>query len=116
VHLIEAAALLGAINSAIAGESPVWLGTRHIAIDDGGNLTVTEVDVDSPAAAAGIQVGSLILAIDGIGLAGLDGRAALWSNVMGHHPGDTITLSVMAPGATDPTDVVVTLVPNPGSF
>ncbi|MCU1395427.1 MAG: serine protease [Ilumatobacteraceae bacterium] len=115
IHVLDAAALLDAINRAIASQKPVWLGL-HIGVADNGDLTVVEVSSGGPAEGAGIVAGSVVRAIDGQAVQGTDGLDALHASVMAHHPGDTVTLSVVAPGATDPTDVAVTLVANPGSF
>lgn len=115
IHVLDASALRDAINDVIAHQSPVWAGL-HVAVADNGDLTVIEVATGSPAATAGVQVGSLIRAIDGAATQGADGLESLRATLWSHLPGDTITLSVVAPGATDPTNVPVTLVANPGSF
>ena len=52
VHVVDAAAMLEAINNAIANESPVWLGVK-VGADDDGNHVVVAVDADGPSAVAG---------------------------------------------------------------
>ncbi|MCU1397816.1 MAG: hypothetical protein JWN62_925 [Acidimicrobiales bacterium] len=115
IHVLDAVALRDAINAVIARQSQAW-GGFQVAVADNGDLTVTGVAAGSPAATAGVQVGSLIRGIDGAAIQGPDGLEALRATLRSHVPGDTVTLSVVAPGATDPADVAVTLVANPGSF
>lgn len=115
IHVIDASSMLAAINSAIANESPAWLGL-HVGITDAGELTVLEINADGPAATAGVQVGAVIQALDGAPISGADGMAALRSSVTSHAPGDVLTLTMLAPGASVATDVAVTLAQNPGSI
>ena len=112
VHVVEAGSMLDAINEAIASEAPVWLGVK-VASDVAGNLTVLSVDADGPSARAGVQTGSVIRRIDGVAVSTMD---ALRSGLLAHKPGDTATLSVVPPGATEQVDVAITLTPNPGAL
>lgn len=112
LHVLDASALLDAINAAIASEAPVWMGLR-VGADDAGNLVVTDVTADGPAALAGVQIGTLIRGIDGVSVSNLD---ALRNGLLVHRPGDTTTLSVVASGSSSPTDIAITLMPDPGSL
>ncbi len=112
VHVVDAGSILAAINDAIASESPAWLGIT-VGADADGNLTVVAVDADGPSALAGVQAGSAIRSIDGVAVNTLD---ALRRGLLLHKPGETVLLSIVAPGAAGPVDVTVTLTPNPGAL
>lgn len=116
LRVLDARALLAAINNAIADEAPrPWVGL-YVLVTDAGDLSVVEVNVGGPSSAAGIQLGSVLTAIDGVALRGADGQAALRNSIISHVPGDVITLSVAAPGATSSVYVAVTVMQNPGSY
>ena len=109
VHVVDAQALLEAINGAIASEPTAWLGANV----DPDTLAVSFVTPGGPSEAAGIQVGDVIRAVDGVPVASLDEiKAAIQS----HHPGETATLSAVKTGATDPVDVPVVLGANQGAL
>jgi len=59
---------------------------------------------DSPAAAAGLQAGDVIIAVDGDKV---DAESDLADHILPHQPGDQITLTVMR--GNDQMDVTVTL-------
>ena len=116
LHVLDAAALLAAINDAIADQAPrPWIGL-HLLATDAGDLSVVEVNIGGPSSAAGIQLGSVVTAIDGTALHGPDGQAAFRNSIRNHVPGDVITLSVAAPGSKFATDIAVTVMQNPGSY
>ncbi len=71
---------------------------------------VRSVVAGSPAAAAGLQVGDLITAIDG---ETVDGPQALVDAVGARQPGDVATLTVTRTGQAQPLEVKVTLGENP---
>lgn len=69
-----------------------WVGIE-IDYEEDGTLTVTRVIPDSPAEAAGLEVGDRILAMNGISYATAD-RATLKQAYKAKKPGHTITYSV----------------------
>jgi S1-C subfamily serine protease len=71
---------------------------------------VRSVAAASPAAAAGLQAGDVISAIDG---QAVDDPQALVDAITARQPGDTITLTVTRMGATEPLEIEVTLGENP---
>lgn len=77
---------------------PAFLGIRGTdnAIGEGGAL-ITEVMPGSAAAAAGVQVGDLVTAIDGTPITGI---AELAAQIRAHQPGDVVTLQVVRDGQT----------------
>ena len=109
VHVVGAQELLAAINGAIANEPTPWLGLK-VNSDD---LAVSEITPGGPAEAAGVQVGDVITAVDGVPVTTLD---AISAGVHSHHPGETATLSVIRGDATDPVDVPVVLGANQGAL
>ena len=72
----------------------VGLDRRH---DGGSGAVITEVEPDSPAAAAGVQVDDVVVAVDG---APIDGAAALVATIRDAGPGATLDLSVVRAGET----------------
>ena len=109
VHVVGAQDLLAAINGAVADEPTPWLGLTV----DPDTLAVTAVTAGGPAEAAGVLVGDVIAAIDGVPVTALD---AISAGVHSHHPGETATLSVVRAPATDPVDVPVVLGANQGAL
>jgi len=71
---------------------------------------VTEVIAGSPAEEAGLQVGDLIISVDGekIGL-----KAGLADLIQSHEPGDTVRLDVQSAEADESHEVEVVLGENP---
>jgi PDZ domain len=108
-RLVGVDALLTAVTGASTSEAPLWLGVR-VEIGPTGDLTVVAVMDGSPAATAGVQAGDLLKAVDGVPV--LD-RGALRKAIDAHKAGDVVTLSVVHTGATEPTDVAVTLGTSP---
>jgi S1-C subfamily serine protease len=71
---------------------------------------IVEVIADSPAEAAGLQVGDLILSVgeDEIGP-----QASLADLIQAYQPGDEVTFKVQSPDSDEVQEVVVTLGENP---
>jgi S1-C subfamily serine protease len=71
---------------------------------------IVEVVSDSPAEAAGLQVGDLILSIgeDKIGP-----QASLADLIQAYQPGDEVTLNIQSPDSEEAREVIVTLSENP---
>jgi S1-C subfamily serine protease len=112
VHVLDAHALLDAINGAIASERPAWLG-MNVRVNPTGNLAVTDVNTDGPAAGASIQPGDIIRAVDGTAVSNGD---SVRNAVAAHQVGETVVLSVLKTGAATPADVAIVLIANPGSL
>jgi putative serine protease PepD len=92
------------VNQILSGGQAkhAFLGLQ-LADGDGG-ATVAAVTAGGPAANAGLKVGDVVTAIDGMGVSGSD---ALVSAVQAHRVGEKVTLRVRRGGGT--SDVVVTL-------
>ncbi|HSN74566.1 MAG TPA: PDZ domain-containing protein, partial [Anaerolineae bacterium] len=72
---------------------------------------IVEVVDDSPASAAGLQVGDVITAVDN---AALDGDASLADVIGGYEPGDEVTLTVVRAGSDEAgEELTVVLGENP---
>ncbi len=112
VHVLDAHALLNAINGAIASERPAWLG-MNVRVNPTGDLAVTDVNTDGPAASASIQPGDIIRAVDGAAVSNGD---SVRNAVTAHQVGETVVLSVLKTGASTPVDVAIVLIANPGSL
>lgn len=67
-------------------------------------VLVIQVDPDGPAAAAGIERGTIILAVDGDAV---DTRAELAAAIGAHEPGDTVSLTVQE--GDEQAEIAVTL-------
>ncbi len=91
-------------------QSPsAFLGTAVKDTPGGDGVTVVEVEPDSPAEAAPIKPGDVIVAIDGDAIGTGDDLLAA---VAAHSPGDEVTVTVLR--GSDEVDLNVTLVQNPG--
>ncbi len=75
-------------------------------------LYVTDVASGSPAAQAGIQANSTITKLDGVAL-GSDGASNLVTVLSKYKVGDSVTLSVIAPGSSTESDVSIALAARP---
>ena len=75
-------------------------------------VLVTDVSAGSPAASAGIVANSIITKMDGVAL-GSDTAHTLATLVSKHKVGDSVTLTVIAPGSTVERDVKVVLAARP---
>jgi len=81
-----------------------WLGV-HVTAGDQGVATVDKVDPNGPATAAGIAVGDVVTAIDGVAIHSVD---ELKVAIATHQPDQDVTLSVTHADQTT-GDLVVTL-------
>lgn len=73
-------------------------------------VLVTDVAAGSPAEKAGIQVNSIITKIDGVTLTtDNNGNSNLVTIMSQHKVGDSVTLSVLAPGASSEKNITVVL-------
>ena len=90
VQLVGVAALLDALASASADSTAGWLGIEA-EVDSSGSVAVAAVVAGGPAAAAGIHVGDVIAAIDGIAVPDLE---TLRSVVGAHAAGEMVTLTI----------------------
>jgi S1-C subfamily serine protease len=80
-----------------------------VADAQGGGVAVTSLVPSGPAAAAGLEQGDVITAVDDQPLSGvLDLRAALFA----HHPGDTVTIAYTDPLGNS-TSVAIVLADGP---
>ncbi len=73
-------------------------------------VEVTEVVAGSPAEEAGLQVGDVILSVDGEEIGQKTGFAEM---IQAHEPGDKVTLEVQSAEADESRQVTVTLGENP---
>jgi carboxyl-terminal processing protease len=76
----------------------------EVTMEDGVVRVVTPID-DTPAAAAGVQAGDVILAIDGQSIEGMALDAAV--DLMRGPPGTEVTITFRREGIQDPFDVVL---------
>ena len=79
---------------------PVDYGALVGSASDGGQAVIP----DSPAAAAGLQAGDLIVAVDGTRV---EGEHDLASLMVEHSPGDTVTLRILRNDSTSEVDVTL---------
>jgi S1-C subfamily serine protease len=81
------------------------------AAENAAGALITEVVADSPAEAAGLEVGDVVTAVAG---KALDETGDLATAIGEYQPGDEITLEIAKPGADDErTELSVTLGENP---
>ena len=103
----EVESVLEALRSAEGG-APRAEGYLGITLDersDGGQgALVTEVQDDSPAAAAGIEAGDVVISVDE---SATDGRAGVIAAVRDHEPGDEIPVVVVRDGKERTFDVTL---------
>lgn len=85
----------GAPPASPAGSRRVTLGTMPDFAFEGPGVKVAQVTPGSPAAAAGIREGDVLLAIEGQRLQGL---ADLSAALKAHQPGDTVKVTVQRAG------------------
>jgi serine protease Do len=74
---------------------------------------ITEVISDTPADTAGLEVGDIILAVEGQEVNADNSLADL---IQGYQPDDTIQLNVQKAGASEPVEIEVTLGENPNTL
>lgn len=103
----------GAVSRPFIGISYHMINERLAAAENlprETGILVTAVTEGSPAEQAGLQEGSIITRFEGIEL---DEDNTLMELLMQHRVGETVTLSVLEPGASDEKDVQVTLATRP---
>lgn len=90
-------------------QAPGFLGVGLTERVDGGQgAVVTDITPESPADAAGIAAGDVVVEVDG---EPIDGTGGVIGAIRGHAPGDQVTVTVERDGATMTFDV--TLVERP---
>lgn len=75
--------------STTAQDGGAWLGVGIEDTDSG--VMVAQVATDSPASAAGVSVGDVIVAVDDVAITS---AAMLVTTIQGYAPGDTVTLTL----------------------
>jgi S1-C subfamily serine protease len=104
----EALPVIEALRAQAGGE-PRAEGYLGVELDDrrdgGQGAVIRSVQDDTPAAAAGLQDGDLVVAVDG---AATDGAVGLIAAIRDLRPGDTTTITVVRDGARIDLDVTLT--------
>ena len=95
MQLVAVADLLDALTAATTMRTPAWLGVDS-GFDAAGNVVVTRVLDGGPGHAAGIRVGDVITAIDGVPVADPE---TLRSVIGTHSAGESVTLTVVRASA-----------------
>jgi putative serine protease PepD len=111
ISVDEVLAVLEQLREQAAGTSRVegFLGVSLAQRTDGGVGSIIEtVQPDSPAQMAGIEVGDVVLAVDG---EPVNGQAGLVAAIRDRSPGDTITIDLVRDG--ERVSVSATLVARP---
>jgi S1-C subfamily serine protease len=103
VSVANVGAMLPGTNS-----TAPWLGV-HVAVNDQGALMITGIDLNSPAATAGLVPGDAITEIDGAPIGTVD---QLKATIAQHAPNDVVALTIVHADQTS-GDVDVTLVTAP---
>jgi S1-C subfamily serine protease len=97
-------------NGDSAGHTEAYLGVELAdRIDGGQGVLVANVQEGTPAAAAGLVAGDLIVAVDD---AATDGSAGLIAAIRDHEPDDAVTVTVVRDGERITLDVVLTTRPD----
>ncbi len=103
----------GAVSRPFIGITYQMINERLAAAEDlprDSGVLVTETSAGSPAEQVGIKPGSIITRFEGVEL---NEDNTLMELLMQHKVGDTVTLSVLEPGASGEKDVKVTLASRP---
>lgn len=103
------------IDSGSVARPYIGISAQPVASRDGQSLAgeqVMQVNQDTPAADAGLQVGDVITAVDGTTID--QDHQFINMAILNHQPGDTITLTVLRNGETQ--DVTVTLGTRPADL
>ena len=90
--------------------TPEMAAVNNLAREQG--IYVTEVAPGSPAGNAGIQPNSIITKFDGVAL-NTDTASTLVTLLSKHKVGDSVTLTLVAPGSNTETEVTVVLAERP---
>jgi len=77
-------------------DSKGWLGVHYEHNEEAGGYTITEVIADSPAASAGLQVGDIIVAMNGVSMG--EKSEALKAEYQNMKPGYAVTYKVVRSG------------------
>ena len=104
----EALPVIEALREQAEGtERPeAFLGVGLADRTDGGQgAVVTNVNPDTPAADVGVEVGDLVVAVDG---ATIDGSTGLIAAIRDLEPGDSAELTVVRDGEKQTFDVTLT--------
>ena len=104
----EVNSVLDALRAAKDGKArdKGFLGVSLDDRTDGGQgALVTEVTADSPAGAAGIEDGDVVVAID---QAAIDGSAGVIAAIRDHSPGDQVQITVVRGGTEKTFNVTLT--------
>ena len=91
--------------------TPQMAAYYSLPVDQG--LLITAVGEGSPAAQAGIQQGSIITRFDGVE-PGSEGSSSLEQLLSNHQVGDSVTLTVIAPGTNSEQEITLVLGTQPG--
>lgn len=110
--MVSVDTMLKALDQAEAIDAPAWLGIQPDASAKG-DVGVSAVMADGPAAAAGIHPGDVIRSIDGVPIASLD---ELGTTIAAHTAGQSVTLIVMRKGSSTPLTINITLSRRPDSL
>jgi S1-C subfamily serine protease len=101
ISVVNVGAMLPAAKPEMIGP---WMGL-HVTADDQGALVIDKVADDGPSASAGIVVGDVITAVDGVAVNSVDQVKAA---IMGHVPDDIVTLTITHADQTT-ADIAVTV-------
>ncbi len=110
--LVSVDTMLKALDQAEAIDAPAWLGIQPDTTDKG-EVGVSAVMAEGPAAAAGLHPGDVIRSIDGVPIASLDD---LGTTIAAHNAGQSVTLAVGRKGASTPLTIIITLSKRPDSM
>ena len=91
--------------------TPQMAAYYSLPVDQG--LLITAVGEGRPAAQAGIQQGSIITRFDGVE-PGSEGSSSLEQLLSNHQVGDSVTLTVIAPGTNSEQEITLVLGTQPG--
>ena len=104
----EALPVIDALRAQADGteRSEAFLGVGLANRTDGGQgAVITNVDTGTPAADAGVEVGDLVVAVDG---ATIDGSTGLIASIRDLEPGDAIELTIVRDDVKQTLDVTLT--------
>jgi S1-C subfamily serine protease len=102
--LISVANVGAMLPTAKPGKIAPWMGL-HITANDQGALAIDRVADDGPSSVAGIVVGDVITAVDGVAVSSVDQVKAA---IMAHAPDDIVTLTITHADQTS-EDIAVTV-------
>jgi S1-C subfamily serine protease len=77
-------------------DSKGWLGVHYELNEEAGGYTVTKVIADSPASAAGLQVGDIVVAMNGVSMG--EKSEALKAEYQNMKPGYAVTYKIIRSG------------------